>query len=99
MIKYRHMQQWSLQMLASGVYEVMQTSLSAHMWHPMYSPLIQLYNIVSIKDLLTLKDEHMDFVLFLIQVTELPFFASKVRLGRCGIDEVYGLGPLNEYER
>ncbi|XP_010429212.1 PREDICTED: probable malate dehydrogenase, glyoxysomal [Camelina sativa] len=32
-------------------------------------------------------------------VTELPFFASKVRLGRCGIDEVYGLGPLNEYER
>ncbi|CAN6816513.1 unnamed protein product, partial [Brassica oleracea] len=30
-------------------------------------------------------------------VTELPFFASKVRLGRCGVDEVYGLGPLNEY--
>ncbi|XP_023543381.1 malate dehydrogenase, glyoxysomal-like isoform X1 [Cucurbita pepo subsp. pepo] len=33
------------------------------------------------------------------QVTELPFFASKVRLGRNGMEEVYGLGPLNEYER
>lgn len=32
-------------------------------------------------------------------VTELPFFASKVRLGRCGIEEVHGLGPLSEYER
>ncbi|KAF7129419.1 hypothetical protein RHSIM_Rhsim10G0084700 [Rhododendron simsii] len=33
------------------------------------------------------------------QVTELPFFASKVRLGRTGIDEIYPLGPLNVYER
>lgn len=33
------------------------------------------------------------------QVTELPFFASKVRLGRNGVEEVYPLGPLNEYER
>ncbi|EPS70103.1 malate dehydrogenase, glyoxysomal [Genlisea aurea] len=33
------------------------------------------------------------------QVTELPFFASKVRLGRGGAEEVYQLGPLNEYER
>lgn len=33
------------------------------------------------------------------QVTELPFFASKVRLGRTGINEIYPLGPLNEYER
>ncbi|XP_027347731.1 malate dehydrogenase 2, peroxisomal isoform X2 [Abrus precatorius] len=33
------------------------------------------------------------------QVTELPFFATKVRLGRCGAEEVYQLGPLNEYER
>ncbi|CAN1777391.1 Malate dehydrogenase 1, peroxisomal [Linum perenne] len=33
------------------------------------------------------------------QVTELPFFASKVRLGRTGVEEVYPLGPLNEYER
>ncbi|KAG5625325.1 hypothetical protein H5410_010543 [Solanum commersonii] len=33
------------------------------------------------------------------QVTELPFFASKVRLGRTGAEEVYQLGPLNEYER
>ncbi|KAF3593009.1 hypothetical protein DY000_02023945, partial [Brassica cretica] len=32
-------------------------------------------------------------------MTELPFFASKVRLGRCEVDEVYGLGPLNKYER
>ena len=33
------------------------------------------------------------------QVTELPFFATKVRLGRAGAEEVYQLGPLNEYER
>lgn len=33
------------------------------------------------------------------QVTELPFFASRVRLGRNGVEEVYPLGPLNEYER
>ncbi|CAI0471154.1 unnamed protein product [Linum tenue] len=33
------------------------------------------------------------------EVTELPFFASKVRLGRAGAEEVYQLGPLNEYER
>ncbi|RDY02944.1 hypothetical protein CR513_13532, partial [Mucuna pruriens] len=33
------------------------------------------------------------------QVTELPFFASKVRLGRCGVDEILPLGPLNDYER
>ncbi|KAH0861247.1 hypothetical protein HID58_089508 [Brassica napus] len=33
------------------------------------------------------------------QVTELPFFATKVRLGRTGAEEVYQLGPLNEYER
>lgn len=32
-------------------------------------------------------------------MTELPFFASKVRLGRAGIEEIYSLGPLNEYER
>ena len=33
------------------------------------------------------------------EVTELPFFATKVRLGRTGAEEVYQLGPLNEYER
>ncbi|XP_004288300.1 PREDICTED: malate dehydrogenase, glyoxysomal [Fragaria vesca subsp. vesca] len=33
------------------------------------------------------------------QVTELPFFASKVRLGRTGVEEIHPLGPLNEYER
>ncbi|XP_043713508.1 malate dehydrogenase, glyoxysomal-like [Telopea speciosissima] len=33
------------------------------------------------------------------QVTELPFFASKVRLGRTGAEEILPLGPLNEYER
>jgi hypothetical protein len=32
-------------------------------------------------------------------VTELPFFATKVRLGRRGAEEVYQLGPLNEYEK
>ncbi|GAB2283044.1 hypothetical protein Dimus_017575 [Dionaea muscipula] len=33
------------------------------------------------------------------QVTELPFFASKVKLGRNGVEEIYPLGPLNEFER
>ncbi|XP_039007061.1 malate dehydrogenase, glyoxysomal-like [Hibiscus syriacus] len=33
------------------------------------------------------------------QVTNLPFFATKVRLGRTGAEEVFQLGPLNEYER
>ena len=33
------------------------------------------------------------------QVTELPFFATKVRLGRTGAEEVLPLGPLSEYER
>ncbi|XP_057543091.1 malate dehydrogenase, glyoxysomal [Amaranthus tricolor] len=33
------------------------------------------------------------------QVTELSFFATKVRLGRNGVEEVYPLGPLNAYER
>ncbi|URD99450.1 Rapamycin binding domain [Musa troglodytarum] len=33
------------------------------------------------------------------QVTELPFFASKVRLGRGGAEEIFPLGPLSEYER
>lgn len=32
-------------------------------------------------------------------MTELPFFATKVRLGRGGAEEIYQLGPLNEYER
>ncbi|KAG6510604.1 hypothetical protein ZIOFF_028629 [Zingiber officinale] len=34
-----------------------------------------------------------------LKVTELPFFASKVRLGRSGVEEVLPLGPLNEFER
>ncbi|CAL9049779.1 unnamed protein product [Musa banksii] len=33
------------------------------------------------------------------QVTELPFFASKVLLGRGGAEEIFPLGPLSEYER
>ncbi|KAG0477173.1 hypothetical protein HPP92_013575 [Vanilla planifolia] len=33
------------------------------------------------------------------EVTELPFFASKVRLGRMGIEEIFSLGPLSEFER
>lgn len=32
-------------------------------------------------------------------MTELPFFATKVRLGRSGVEEIYPLGPLNEFER
>jgi len=32
-------------------------------------------------------------------VTELPFFASKVRLGEKGVEEVLGLGSLSEYEK
>ncbi|CAA6665822.1 unnamed protein product [Spirodela intermedia] len=32
-------------------------------------------------------------------VTELPFFASKVKLGRNGIDEVQGLGTLSDFEK
>nr|GFA22027.1 malate dehydrogenase, glyoxysomal [Tanacetum cinerariifolium] len=33
------------------------------------------------------------------KVTELPFFATQVKLGRGGAEEIYQLGPLNEYER
>ncbi|XP_078179941.1 peroxisomal NAD-malate dehydrogenase 2 [Carex rostrata] len=32
-------------------------------------------------------------------VTELPYFACKVRLGRTGVEEVFPLGPVNEFER
>ncbi|OAY28748.1 malate dehydrogenase, mitochondrial [Manihot esculenta] len=32
-------------------------------------------------------------------VTELPFFASKVRLGKNGVEEVMGLGALSDYEK
>ncbi|CAM8954630.1 unnamed protein product [Rhodiola kirilowii] len=32
-------------------------------------------------------------------VTELPFFASKVRLGKNGVEEVLGLGQLSDYEK
>ncbi|EEF39846.1 malate dehydrogenase, putative [Ricinus communis] len=32
-------------------------------------------------------------------VTELPFFASKVRLGKNGVEEVLDLGPLSDYEK
>ncbi|PHU07592.1 Malate dehydrogenase, mitochondrial [Capsicum chinense] len=32
-------------------------------------------------------------------VTELPFFASKVRLGKNGEEKVLGLGPLTNYEK
>uniref|UniRef100_A0A0D6QSN2 Malate dehydrogenase n=1 Tax=Araucaria cunninghamii TaxID=56994 RepID=A0A0D6QSN2_ARACU len=33
------------------------------------------------------------------KVTELPFFASKVRLGKNGLEEVMGLGPLSPFEQ
>ncbi|GLJ55761.1 hypothetical protein SUGI_1197440 [Cryptomeria japonica] len=32
-------------------------------------------------------------------ITELPFFASKVRLGKNGLEEVLGLGSLSEFEQ
>jgi malate dehydrogenase len=32
-------------------------------------------------------------------VTELPFFASKVRLGKNGVEEVIGLGELSAFEK
>ncbi|KAG9146138.1 hypothetical protein Leryth_015921 [Lithospermum erythrorhizon] len=32
-------------------------------------------------------------------VTELPFFASKVRLGKNGVEEVLGLGNLSDFEK
>ncbi|CAE5967339.1 unnamed protein product [Arabidopsis arenosa] len=32
-------------------------------------------------------------------ITELPFFASKVRLGKNGVEEVLDLGPLSDFEK
>uniref|UniRef100_A0A161ZX22 malate dehydrogenase n=1 Tax=Daucus carota subsp. sativus TaxID=79200 RepID=A0A161ZX22_DAUCS len=32
-------------------------------------------------------------------ITELPFFVSKVRLGKNGVEEVLGLGALSDYEK
>ncbi|CAO2836217.1 unnamed protein product [Amaranthus hypochondriacus] len=32
-------------------------------------------------------------------VTELPFFASKVKLGKNGVEEIYGLGTLSDFEQ
>nr|GMC70238.1 malate dehydrogenase, mitochondrial [Ipomoea batatas] len=32
-------------------------------------------------------------------VTELPFFASKVRIGKNGVEEVLGLGALSDFEK
>ena len=32
-------------------------------------------------------------------VTEVPFFSSKVKLGRNGVEEIYGLGEMNDYEK
>ncbi|KAG5546146.1 hypothetical protein RHGRI_018355 [Rhododendron griersonianum] len=32
-------------------------------------------------------------------ITELPFFASKVKLGKNGVEEVLDLGPLSDYEK
>jgi len=31
-------------------------------------------------------------------VTEVPFFATKVLLGKDGVDEIYGIGEINDYE-
>ncbi|KAF8025904.1 hypothetical protein BT93_F2661 [Corymbia citriodora subsp. variegata] len=32
-------------------------------------------------------------------ITELPFFASKVKLGKNGVEEVFELGPMSDYEK
>ena len=32
-------------------------------------------------------------------VTEVPFFASKVTLGKEGVETVHGLGELSDYEQ
>ncbi|CAN0891312.1 Malate dehydrogenase 1, mitochondrial [Linum grandiflorum] len=32
-------------------------------------------------------------------VTDLPFFASKVRLGKNGVEEIFGLGALSDFEK
>ncbi|XP_039143487.1 LOW QUALITY PROTEIN: malate dehydrogenase, mitochondrial-like [Dioscorea cayenensis subsp. rotundata] len=32
-------------------------------------------------------------------ITELPFFASKVRLGKNGVEDIHGLGPLSDFEK
>ncbi|KAG8100915.1 hypothetical protein GUJ93_ZPchr0163g22908 [Zizania palustris] len=32
-------------------------------------------------------------------LTDLPFFASKVRLGKNGVEEVLGLGQLSDFEK
>ncbi|GAB4846550.1 hypothetical protein Ancab_025555 [Ancistrocladus abbreviatus] len=32
-------------------------------------------------------------------ITELPFFASKVKFGKNGVEEVLGLGPLSDFEK
>lgn len=47
----------------------------------------------------SLKGSLLRCPLAMLQVTELPFFATRVRLGRGGAEEIFPLGPLNEYER
>lgn len=32
-------------------------------------------------------------------VTEVPYFSSKVKLGKNGVEQIYGLGDMNDYER
>lgn len=32
-------------------------------------------------------------------ITEVPYFSSKVKLGKNGVEQVYGLGELNDYEK
>ncbi|KAL8141291.1 hypothetical protein V2J09_007312, partial [Rumex salicifolius] len=32
-------------------------------------------------------------------IADLPFFASKVKLGKNGVEEIYGLGSLSDYEK
>jgi len=68
---------------------------NAHMLHPRYTYTKSVYFSFT----------YQYTTLFLVgfsiwhQVTELPFFASKVRLGRDGAEEILPLGPLNDFER
>ncbi|KAI3872785.1 hypothetical protein MKX03_018988 [Papaver bracteatum] len=32
-------------------------------------------------------------------ITDIPFFASKVRLGKNGVEEILGLGPMSDFEK
>ena len=69
---------------------------NARSWLLRYACFVQIIGLFLFRNV---NNVELRLYVCLVQVTELPFFASKVRLGRNGMEEVYGLGPLNEYER